>query len=65
MNTKIIQFFLIGLMFMVLSALTLTGDLQKYIHFSSGLNELVFCVGTAASGMLFMISSVIKDTKIN
>ncbi len=64
-SKQVISTFAFGVLFMILSATTLSGDLQKVIHFSSGLSELIFCVSTAAFGILFLISSVITDNEVN
>jgi hypothetical protein len=42
----------------LISYFTLTGEIQKHIHFAGSLNELAFCAISFSLGILLLISSI-------
>ncbi len=58
------KYLIFGLFMLLISFLTLIGDLQKVIHFVDPLNELFFCVITGTGGLIFMLGGVIKTKNV-
>lgn len=51
----------LGLVCLVISSLTLTGDMSDIIKFQSPLNELMFAGFSAMAGIIFLIAASLKD----
>lgn len=49
--------------FFILTWLTLSGDVQKVIHFTGPLNEMGFCFMTLAAGCLSLVMTFNNDKK--
>jgi hypothetical protein len=59
-----ISYWILGLIMLVVSGLSLTGKIQQVITFQDPLNEFAFFMMTSSLGVLLMMGAFIDDTKL-
>ena len=58
-----ISYWILGMIILIISGLSLTGHVQQVITFQDPLNELAFFIMSSTLGILLMLGAIVDESK--